>query len=96
MEQIKNLFGERFSIPSKKKRITERGEFLEYFLQNLNRERINDKRTPFKISYVAMKLAKIPTKDLYYLKHICEDRKSGYPFGKVFHGSLKPKDDLST
>lgn len=97
MEKIGTLFGDRFKQPpQKKKRETERGEFLEYFLQNVNRERIAEKRTPFTIKYIAFRLARIPTKDLYYLKTMCEDRKPGYPFGKCFFGSLKPRNELST
>lgn len=91
MEQIGTLFGDLPLPLINKNRETERGQFLEYFLSNVNRERIAEKRKPFTIEYIAMRLTKIPTKDLYYLKRICEDKKPGYPFGKVFFGSLKPK-----
>jgi hypothetical protein len=93
MEPIKNLFGNLVRPPQKKRR-TERGELLEYFHFNVNLERDGTKYPKLPIGAVAWKLQGLTVKDLYYLKSITEDaRRRGEPWGKVFWGSLKSRDN---
>ncbi len=90
MEKIANLFGKKRALP---KRLSERGELLEYFLINVNAERNGKEYKKLPIGMIAWKLHGLKVKDLYYLKSICEDeRRRGGSWGKVFWGSLKSKN----
>lgn len=63
-----------------KSKVTERGELLKYFASKIDK----------KIPYVAFKVMKIPTKDLYFIKSTCDDyERRGNPWAKGFYGSLK-------
>jgi len=69
-----------------KTRDTERGELLKYFCSQLNPSRINDGLKPISIARMGFMLTKVPTKDLYYIKRICDDAQH---FSKKFWWLLK-------
>ncbi|HZQ45101.1 MAG TPA: hypothetical protein VFA99_17755 [Acidobacteriaceae bacterium] len=90
MEPIKNLFGQR--RPVKPRRVTERGELLEYFLERVNASRRGTKYRPVTIRYIAMKVTAVPTKDLYALKSKMEDGlRRGMSASMIFFSELKPQ-----
>ena len=70
---------------------TERGELMLYFRQQLNRDRQKDGYPLLTMGRMGKILEKIPTKDLYYLKRVCDDSKN---FSKKFWWELKPHDDV--
>lgn len=73
---------------AKKNRETERGELMKYFIERLNPGRMRDglpKLTMARMGYI---LEQIPTKDLYYLKRVCDDSPN---FSKRFWWELDPK-----
>ncbi|HEY4526472.1 MAG TPA: hypothetical protein VJK53_01320 [Candidatus Paceibacterota bacterium] len=72
--------------PSKE---TERGELMQYFRQRLNSDRANDGYPPISMARMGKMLEKIPTKDLYYLKKVCDDSKH---FSKKFWWEINPKN----
>jgi len=72
----------------KKSRETERGELLQYFRERLNRDRARDGYPPITMARMGKTLEKIPTKDLYYLKRVCDDARH---FSKKFWWLLDPK-----
>jgi len=75
--------------PSKSNK-TERGLILEELLEEVNKERKGTKFKPTTIKLLAIKLAHIPTQDLYYLKSICTDYKNRKgSFSKCLYGSIK-------
>lgn len=69
---------------------TERGELMEYFLKNLNSARVRDGLPPMTMGRMGRLLVAIPTKDLYYLKSVCDQSKD---FSKKFWWEIKPKPD---
>ena len=71
-----------------KSRQTERGELLQYFRQRLNMDRNKDGYPPISMPRMGAMLTKIPTKDLYYLKKVCDDAKH---FSKKFWWEVNPK-----
>jgi len=71
-----------------KARVTERGELMEYFCEKLNKSRIRDGLPAISMGRMGKMLEKIPTKDLYYLKRVCDDAGN---FSKKFWWELKPK-----
>lgn len=71
-----------------KTRITERGELMRYFLERVNAERVADGYPPMNMARIGKTLEKIPTKDLYYLKRVCDDAQN---FSKKFWWELNPK-----
>ena len=75
-----------------KARQTERGELMEYFCKELNASRIRDGLPPISMGRMGKTLEKIPTKDLYYLKRVCDDSKN---FSKKFWWLLNPKNHVS-
>lgn len=89
---------------TKKLHSTERSTLLEEIRTEVNREREktkfyvkNDKRVLLKAmtgAEIGVKLAHIPTGDLYYLKSICLDFKNrNGSFSKCLFGSIKPKHE---
>ena len=68
--------------------ITERGELMRYFCGELNRVRLRDHLAPVTMPHMGKILEKIPTKDLYYLKTVCDDSKN---FSKKFWWLLDPE-----
>jgi hypothetical protein len=71
-----------------KNRVTERGELMEYFCRKLNVGRIRDGYPKLTMGRMGKVLESIPTKDLYYLKRVCDDAKD---FSKKFWWELDPK-----
>jgi len=69
-------------------RETERGELMRYFLDRINPGRVRDGLPRLTMPRMGKILEQIPTKDLYYLKRICDD--SGN-FSKRFFYELDPK-----
>ena len=72
----------------KKERATERGELMQYFLQALNRARAQDGIPPLTMPRMGRILEAIPTKDLYYLKSVCDQASN---FSKKFWWEVNPK-----
>jgi hypothetical protein len=73
----------------KKTRETERGELLQYFRQRLNIDRIRDGYPALTMARMGKALEKIPTKDLYYLKRVCDDAAN---FSKKFWWEINPEN----
>jgi hypothetical protein len=71
-----------------KKRATERGELMEYFCKKLNAGRHRDGLAPISMGRMGKMLEAIPTKDLYYLKRVCDDAQN---FSKRFWYELNPE-----
>jgi hypothetical protein len=69
-------------------RETERGELMQYFREQLNKHRIRDGFAPLSMGRMGKALQAIPTKDLYYLKKVCDDAPN---FSKRFWWELDPK-----
>lgn len=69
---------------SKPKVKSERAELVKFFVDRL----VNKDGKPYPARLIAVKLAHIPTKDLYYLQSTCNKAKS---FGACFWWSIKPK-----
>ena len=79
-----------FEKVEQKSKKTERGELLVYFCGKLNKGRAEKKLKPLTIPRVAFMLTRIPTKDLYYIKSVCDDFENrGKPFGGLFWKLLK-------
>lgn len=72
----------------KKERATERGELMLYFMEVLNRTRARDGLPPLTMPRMGRILQAIPTKDLYYLKRVCDD---ALDFSKKFWWEVNPK-----
>ncbi len=75
--------------PRKKERATERGELMDYFRDKLNRERVRDGLGELSMPRMGRLLVAIPTKDLYYLKSVCD---SATNFSKKFWWEINPKN----
>jgi hypothetical protein len=71
-----------------KVRETERGELMRYFCKRLNIERIRDGLSKISMGRMGKMVEGIPTKDLYYLKRVCDDAKH---FSKKFWWEINPK-----
>ena len=69
-------------------RITERGELMRYFCKRLNIDRARDGLEQISMARMGKTLEGIPTKDLYYLKRVCDDAKH---FSKKFWWEVDPK-----
>ncbi len=72
----------------KKEKATERGELMEYFRDKLNRTRVRDGWPALSLSRMGRILQAIPTKDLYYLKSVCDQATD---FSKKFWWEVNPK-----
>lgn len=70
-----------------KVRQTERGELMKYFCERLNWTRGQDGLPSIGMGRMGKMLEKIPTKDLYYLKRVCDDAQN---FSKKFWYELNP------
>jgi hypothetical protein len=73
--------------PKGKKRLTERGELMRFFLRHLNHARAHDGLPPMTMGHLGTVLEQIPTQDLYYLKSECSRAKN---FSKKFWWELDP------
>ena len=69
-------------------RETERGELMKYFRDRLNPSRIRDGLPQITMARMGKILEQIPTKDLYYLKRVCDDAGN---FSKKFWWELDPQ-----
>ena len=87
MQHIKAHMGGE-SSRSKKERATERGELMKYFMEQLNVSRRRDGLPPLTMPRMGRLLVAIPTKDLYYLKSVCDQAKD---FSKKFWWEINPK-----
>ena len=79
---------------SKREKLTERGELMRYFMERLNRTRAQDGLAPLTMARMGRVLVAIPTKDLYYLRSVCDDAESrggAAAFSKKFWWEVKPK-----
>ena len=72
----------------KKSRETERGELLKYFRDRLNTPRMSEGMPPITMSRMGFILTGIPTKDLYYIKRVCNDAPH---FSKKFWWLVNPE-----
>ena len=70
-------------------RQTERGEMMRYFVKRLNVDRIMDGYPKITMGHMGKILEQIPTKDLYYIKRVCDDAKH---FSKKFWWELEPEN----
>src|SRR6185312_13105483 len=75
-------------VPRKEK-VTERGELMRYFMDRLNVSRVRDGLPKLTMPRMGRTLEKIPTKDLYYLKSVCDQAKD---FSKKFWWEINPKN----
>lgn len=73
--------------PKGKKRLTERGELMRFFLRHVNHARKADGLPAMTMAHMGVVLEKIPTQDLYYLKSVCSSAKN---FSKKFWWELDP------
>ena len=76
-----------------RKRMTERGELMKYFCGKLNAARLRDGLAPIAMGRMGKILQAIPTKDLYYLKSVCD---SAQNFSKKFWWEVDPKKHTET
>lgn len=70
-----------------KTRTTERGELMGYFCEQLNAGRAKDGLPSISMGRMGKMIEKIPTKDLYYIKRVCDDAQN---FSKKFWYLLNP------
>lgn len=91
LKSIKDLLpslGQRIDqAPKGRKRLTERGELMRFFLRHLNLSRKQDGLPPMTMAHLGTVLEQIPTQDLYYLKSVCSQAKH---FSKRFWWELDP------
>lgn len=78
--------------PRGKKRQTERGELMRFFLRHLNHSRKHDGLASMTMAHLGTVLEKIPTQDLYYLKSVCSQAKN---FGKKFWYEIDPRKHVN-
>ena len=76
------------AAPKGRKRETERGELMRFFLRHLNYSRKQDGLAPLTMARLGAEIEGIPTADLYYLKSVCSQAKN---FSKKFWWELDPK-----
>ena len=69
-------------------RRTERGELMKYFRSRLNPNRLQEGLPAITMSRMGKIIEKIPTKDLYYLRSVCDKAKN---FSAKFWYELDPE-----
>lgn len=79
-------------IGQEKTRKTERGELMRYFMTRLNAARARDRLPLLSMARIGRILQGIPTKDLYYLKSVCDQSKH---FSKKFWWEIDPKKHVT-
>ena len=77
------------SARSKKDKVTERGELMQYFLEKLNKARVRDGLAPMTMGRMARLCMAMKTHDLYYLQSICDKASD---FSKKFWWEINPKN----
>lgn len=85
---MKHISSHITAVANKKDRVTERGELMTYFMAELNRARLSDGLPPLSMARMGRILFGIPTKDLYYLKSVCDQASN---FSKKFWWEINPK-----
>lgn len=85
---MKHIGEFRTEIETAKTRKTERGELMRYFSTHLNASRARDGHVLITMPRMGKILEGIPTKDLYYLKSVCDKAKN---FSKKFWWEVDPK-----
>jgi hypothetical protein len=85
MKHIGDLIGK---APKEGGRKTERGELMKYFRARLNVSRVEDGLPIITMPRMGKILEGIPTRDLYYLKSVCDKAKF---FSKKFWWEVDPK-----
>ena len=88
IQQIKNLFNERYNFKPIKSHRTERGDLISYFTEKINAGRVGTKYKPLPISSIGNLLKIYTTSDLYFLRMKCEKAKNFYA---TFWYFVKPK-----
>jgi hypothetical protein len=73
----------------KKEKATERGELMQYFMDKLNAARVRDGLAKLTMPRMGRLLMAIPTKDLYYLRSVCDNAGD---FSKKFWWEINPKN----
>jgi hypothetical protein len=86
MEPIASIIKRRAPLRGAGK-ATERGRFMSYFCKRINVGRVGTPYPMITMARMGKLLEKIPTKDLYYLKRVCDDSAS---FSKRFWYELNP------
>jgi hypothetical protein len=81
--------GSHLNRTIQKARETERGELMKYFLERINPSRMSDGMPKVTMGHLGKLFQQIPTKDLYYLKRVCNDAAH---FSKKFWWELNPKN----
>lgn len=69
---------------------------MRYFMDKLNFARVRDGMPPLTMGRMGRVLVAIPTKDLYYLKSVCDDsdKRGGIDaFSKKFWWEVKPRKE---
>lgn len=80
------------TMPVERKRVTQRGELLQYFVDEINKGRKGTEYKPVGLKYVAWKVTGIPTGDLYALVSKMKDgARRGVPPSAIFYSELKAK-----
>ena len=93
MEHIGAHISTLKQVPKKRDKKTERGELMRYFVHELNKGRARDSLELLTMPRMGKILELIPTKDLYYLKSVCDDAATrGHEFSKRFWWELKPRE----
>jgi hypothetical protein len=90
MKHIKDLIGKPPAKSAVRK--TERGELMRYFTSHLNASRARDGHALITMARMGKILQGIPTKDLYYLKSVCDSAKN---FSKKFWWEVDPKKHVA-
>lgn len=65
---------------------------MKYFCERLNAERLRDRLPLITMGRMGKMLEKIPTKDLYYLKTVCDN---AINFSKKFWWEIDPKKHMN-
>jgi hypothetical protein len=86
-DMLPNLEKKVAEAPKGRKRLTERGELMRFFLRHINVARKQDGLLPMTMAHMGVTLERIPTQDLYYLKSVCSKAKN---FSKTFWWELDP------
>lgn len=75
MEHVASLF-KQYPPKNVTNRTTERGQLMGYFRNKLNASRLMAGYAPISMARMGKLLEQIPTKDLYYLKRVCDDARN--------------------
>ena len=72
-------------LKKENKKTSERAELLKVFVEEINKYRAREGKKEFRVQYISLRIAHIPTEDLYFFLKKCQ---SGH-FNKIFFGSLR-------